>query len=100
MRPVQLLAACAAVLMSFAQSMAQATTRDAVPAGPTIPAAPTPQPAQEPPASTDSATAALTKTDVDAWLDGFMPYALDQGDVAGAVVVVVKDGQILTQKGF
>ncbi|HWK52671.1 MAG TPA: serine hydrolase domain-containing protein, partial [Steroidobacter sp.] len=43
---------------------------------------------------------ALTKPDIDAWLDGFMPYALRQGDIAGAVVVVVKDGSILTQRGF
>ncbi|MGK6319275.1 serine hydrolase domain-containing protein [Sphingomonas sp. DT-204] len=42
----------------------------------------------------------LTKADVDAWLDGYMPYALARGDVAGAVVVVVKDGQVLTQRGF
>jgi len=45
-------------------------------------------------------TGSLNKTDVDAWLDGFMPYALQRGDVAGAVVLVVKDGQILTQKGY
>jgi CubicO group peptidase (beta-lactamase class C family) len=36
---------------------------------------------------------------VDGWLDGLIPYALSVGDVAGAVVVV-KDGQILTQRGF
>lgn len=42
----------------------------------------------------------LTKSDVDAWLDGFMPYALRNGDIAGAVVVVVRDGQIVTQRGF
>ncbi len=42
----------------------------------------------------------LTKADVDAWLDGFIPYALSVGDVAGAVVVVVKDGQFLTERGF
>jgi CubicO group peptidase (beta-lactamase class C family) len=42
----------------------------------------------------------LNKTDVDAWLDGYMPYAIARGDIAGAVVVVVKDGQVLTQKGF
>ncbi|MGL3822712.1 serine hydrolase domain-containing protein [Sphingopyxis sp. R3-92] len=40
------------------------------------------------------------KSDVDAWLDGYMPYALKRGDAAGAVVVVVKDGQVLTQRGF
>jgi CubicO group peptidase (beta-lactamase class C family) len=43
---------------------------------------------------------ALTKADVDVWLDGLIPYGLSVGDVAGAVVVVVKDGQVLTQRGF
>jgi CubicO group peptidase (beta-lactamase class C family) len=42
----------------------------------------------------------LTKDDVDSWLDGYMPYALNTGDIPGAVVVVVKDGQILTARGF
>ena len=51
------------------------------------------------PALGDSAPA-LTKPDVDAWLDGFLPYALDSGDVAGAVVAVVKDGAVLTEKGY
>ena len=51
------------------------------------------------PALGDSAPA-LTKPDVDAWLDGFLPYALESGDVAGAVVAVVKDGAVLTEKGY
>lgn len=42
----------------------------------------------------------MTKEDVDAWLDGYMPYALSAGDIPGAVVMVVKDGQILTGRGF
>jgi CubicO group peptidase (beta-lactamase class C family) len=42
----------------------------------------------------------LTKADVDLWLDGYMPYALRTGDIPGAVVTVVKDGQILTTRGF
>ena len=42
----------------------------------------------------------LTKTDVDAWLDGYLPYALKAGGIPGAVVVVVKDGQPLTMRGF
>ena len=42
----------------------------------------------------------LTKEDVDTWLDGYMPYALNTGDIPGAVVVVVKDGQILSARGF
>ena len=42
----------------------------------------------------------LERADVEAWLDGFMPFSLARGDIAGAVVVVVKDGQILLQKGY
>ena len=42
----------------------------------------------------------LTKADVDAWLDGYIPYALKAGAIPGAVVVVVKDGQPLTMRGF
>ncbi|MGN6057533.1 MAG: serine hydrolase domain-containing protein [Sphingomicrobium sp.] len=59
-------------------------------------------PASPVPATSATATAAhdLTKADVDAWLDGYMPYALKAGDIPGAVVVVVKDGQPLTMRGF
>ena len=42
----------------------------------------------------------LDSTDLGAWLDGFMPYALKQGDIAGAVIVVVKDGEVLFTKGY
>lgn len=42
----------------------------------------------------------LTRSDVDAWLDGVMPYALKEADIVGAVVTVVKDGEILTSRGF
>ena len=44
--------------------------------------------------------APLTAADVNAWLDGMMPYALARGDIPGAVVVVVNNGQIVTQRGF
>ena len=47
-----------------------------------------------------SASHTLTKIDAEAWLDGFLPYALQRKDVAGAVVVVVKDGAALLQKGY
>ena len=42
----------------------------------------------------------LDKADVEAWLDGFMPYALGRGDIPGAVVAVVKDGQPVLVKGY
>jgi CubicO group peptidase (beta-lactamase class C family) len=43
---------------------------------------------------------ALTADDVNAWLDGYMPYAMATGDIAGAVVAIVKDGQIVSERGF
>ncbi|MGH8249241.1 MAG: serine hydrolase [Steroidobacteraceae bacterium] len=46
------------------------------------------------------AVRALGRADLEAWLDGFMPFALARGDIAGAVVVVVKDGAVLLQKGY
>lgn len=42
----------------------------------------------------------LDAADVEAWLDGYMPYALASGDIAGAVVTVVSDGDILLSKGY
>lgn len=42
----------------------------------------------------------LTERDVSTWLDGYMPYALDRGGIAGAVIVVVKDGEVLFQGGY
>ena len=42
----------------------------------------------------------LSRADLEAFLDGFVPYALKNGDIAGAVVVVVKDGEVLLKKGY
>jgi CubicO group peptidase (beta-lactamase class C family) len=47
-----------------------------------------------------AAPPALTHDDAEAWLDGFLPYALESADIAGAVVVIVKDGSVLLQKGY
>jgi CubicO group peptidase (beta-lactamase class C family) len=71
----------------------------AAPDGPmSVPPAPT---SEGTPSQTLPATAApLTSADAEAWLDGFLPYALKMGDIAGAVVVIVKDGQVLLQKGY
>jgi len=43
---------------------------------------------------------AMTAEDVNAWLDGYLPYALHTGDIAGAVVAVVKDGKIAHEQFF
>lgn len=42
----------------------------------------------------------LTREDLEPWLDGLMATRLDRNDVAGAVVVVVRDGSVLFQKGY
>lgn len=75
----------------------------AVPIAPAASAAQDPAPAQPaPPLSPSPSQSAhsLTATDVDTWLDGLMPYGLQSGAIAGAVVVVVKDGKVLTKRGF
>jgi len=43
---------------------------------------------------------ALTAVDLDAFLDGLIPMQLQREDIAGAVVSVVKDGQLLFAKGY
>jgi CubicO group peptidase (beta-lactamase class C family) len=52
------------------------------------------------PASTVPAAHSLERADLEPWLDGFMPYALERGDVAGAVVAVVKNGELIFAKGY
>lgn len=42
----------------------------------------------------------LEAKDLEAWLDGLVPYALDQGKIAGAVVVVVRRGGPVLAKGY
>jgi CubicO group peptidase (beta-lactamase class C family) len=42
----------------------------------------------------------LTATDLQPFLDGLVPYAIKRDDMAGAVVVVVKDGKIIFAKGY
>jgi CubicO group peptidase (beta-lactamase class C family) len=47
-----------------------------------------------------SAPPALTKADATAWLDGFVPYALKAAEIPGAEVAIVKDGQVLVERGY
>ncbi|MBP8176721.1 MAG: hypothetical protein KAX77_03060, partial [Xanthomonadales bacterium] len=46
-----------------------------------VAAAATPTPAL----ATASTSPVLDRADLDAWLDGFLPYALERGDIPGAV---------------
>ncbi|MGH6616884.1 serine hydrolase domain-containing protein [Sphingomonas sp.] len=97
MRSIKLLAAAALALIggvtAAQQSATLAPTLAPAPAAKPLATATQPQPLIE-------GQVPLTKQDLDSWLDGYMPYALKTGDIAGAVVVVVKDGQIVTKRGF
>src|SRR5262249_58577381 len=42
----------------------------------------------------------LSPEDLGPLLEGFVPAAIDGGDIAGAAVVVVKDGRILLERGY
>jgi CubicO group peptidase (beta-lactamase class C family) len=81
----------AAMLAATAAFAAPSPVTPSAPLGPTPPAA-APAPAQ--PAHD------LTEADLSAWLDGMMPLAIGRGDIAGAVVVVVKDGHVPVAKGY
>lgn len=83
-------------VLALSASVAQA--QGPAPAAPAAAAVPTAAASVVPAAPTGAAP--LTKADAEAWLDGLMPFALARADIAGAVVVIVKDGQILAQKGY
>ena len=62
---------------------------------------PSPPPAKVPSAPPQATPPpALTKEDFEAFLDALIPSQLQNRDIAGAVVSVVKDGQVLFQKGY
>lgn len=92
-----MLCGCLLAMGLMSTLTAQEPTPVVAPAPATVPATPTVPPV---PTVAVPGAHALTREDVEAWLDGYLPYALDNGDIAGAVVVVVKDGQVLLQKGY
>jgi CubicO group peptidase (beta-lactamase class C family) len=53
-----------------------------------------------PPPQTPQTTPQLTKEDLEAFFDGFIPIEIQRDDIAGAVVAVVKDGKVLFAKGY
>ena len=71
---------------------AQAPTATPVPPSPQQPAVSEPK-VPEPPHE-------MTPADVQAFLDGFVPMQLERENIAGAVVLVVKNGAIFFAKGY
>lgn len=73
-------------LAAFSQSASTNDAASVVRAGGAAPAA--------------SAAHPLGSADLEAFFDGIIPLQLERNDVAGAVVFVLKDGQILLRKGY
>lgn len=64
---------------------------------PHAPEKPAPMPvSQQPPQITPQ----LSEQDLAAFFDGFIPIEIQRDDIAGAVVIVVKDGKVLFAKGY
>ena len=94
---IKQLAVLSAVLVTFALGVAKADpTTGPAPATPLAPHASAAAPLPAVPEPTHD----LSAQDLEAFTDGLIPYALDRGDMAGGVFVVVKDGQILFAKGY
>ena len=59
------------------------------------------EPDAKPPSSSPAVpTAQITASDLEAFLDGIVPIQLERDNIAGATIVVVKDGQVLFSKGY
>lgn len=70
-----------------------------------LPVTPTTTPPQTainsaPVSSTPQEQHPLTSADLEAFFDGIIPMQLERSDIDGATVLVMKDGQVLLQKGY
>lgn len=86
----------AAPLISLLVAFAQA---------PTVKAPSTTVPVAHPPAITPAASVpvpshALDQADLTAFFDGILPLQLERSDIGGASVLVMKDGNVLLEKGY
>jgi CubicO group peptidase (beta-lactamase class C family) len=68
----------------------------------TVPKVAAPQSASQNPVPTVPANVPhiLEHNDLEAFFDGILPLQLERSDVAGTSVLVMKDGQVLLQKGY
>ena len=83
------------LILAIGASLCPAVASSQVPAAPSAPSSsPTAKITPSPP------HAVLDKADLEAFLDGIIPLQLERADIAGATVLVMKDGQILLKKGY
>ena len=100
LRSLFLTAIAAAALLSTRASFAAQ-----VPAPPAQPKAPVAAPpahsqAAAPVPAAQVENHALTSADLAAFFDGIFPLQLERTDIAGTTVLVMKDGQVLFEKGY
>lgn len=84
---VCMIAGCAIAVQGQVQGQVPKPVEPSTPS--TLPSSTSPQPTHE-----------MTASDVEAFLDGVMPMQLQREDIAGAVVVVVKNGAVLFSEGY
>src|SRR5689334_20626720 len=91
MRRILVVGLLFAAIPALAESAQTATDRKAAPAS-----------SAEKPAATVSTPVAhpLEKADLEAFFDGIIPLQLERSDIAGATVLVMKDGKDLLRKGY
>lgn len=65
-----------------------------------VAAPPAQPPAEAQPTSTPEESHALTGPDLEAFFDGIFPLQLERSDIAGTSVLVMKDEQVLFEKGY
>src|SRR5215471_18600912 len=87
-----------AIAVIYAITISAATAQGPAPSP--LVSAPSPPPANVPAVTPQPSAGALTKADFETFLDALIPSQLRNRNIAGAVVSVVKDGQVLFQKGY
>jgi CubicO group peptidase (beta-lactamase class C family) len=93
---VRLCASALALLLFALLPLAAAPQQAAAPPKPSIPSASAPPTGTNPIPTPHT----LDKTDLEAFFDGVIPLQLERSDIAGATVLVMKDGQTLLKKGY
>lgn len=91
------------VLWFRCDAQAPSTTQSpvSVPAPQPAPVAPPATPPATPPVPQNPSGAhPLTAPDLETFFDGIVPLQLERSDIAGASVLVMKDGEVLLQKGY
>src|SRR5215471_3266691 len=89
----------AAIAVANAIAIGVASAQGPAPS-PLLPQSAPPPSKEATPPTQASPAPELTKADFEAFLDALIPSQLQNRNIAGAVVSVVKDGQVLFQKGY